>query len=236
MINCAIILAGGLGTRLKSVVPDVPKPMAPVAGRPFLEWQMDYWIEQGIDRFILSVGYRHEDIQSHFRDAYKTASIEYVIEHAPMGTGGGFLLAAQSLKSNDPFLLLNGDTYFEVSLKDLDRFANDHQADWCFTLFRAKESGRYTGLEINSIDGRIISFQSENEKIGRFANGGVYWINPQSLKTLDFKMGHAYSLESEFFTQLQKNKQAIYGLECHGRFIDIGVPSDYARAQTMMIS
>lgn len=236
MVNSAIILAGGLGTRLKSVVPDIPKPMAPIAGRPFLERQIDYWIEQGISHFILSVGYRHEDIQTHFGGSYRTASIEYVVEHSPLGTGGGFLLATQALNSSSPFLLLNGDTYFEVNLKDLDRLATNHQADWCFSLFRANESGRYMGLEINSTDGKLMSFESGNQQIGRLANGGVYWINPQSLKTLDVQIGQAYSLENDIFVQLQRNGQAIYGLECGGRFIDIGVPSDYARAQTMMIS
>jgi D-glycero-alpha-D-manno-heptose 1-phosphate guanylyltransferase len=234
MVNCAIILAGGLGTRLKSVVPDVPKPMAPIAGRPFLEYQMDYWIEQGINQFILSLGYRYEDIQAHFGGSYRTASIEYVVEHSPLGTGGGFLLAAQALKSNSPFLLLNGDTYFEVNLSGLDRFATAHHADWCFSLFRANESGRYMGLEINSTDGKLMSFESGNQQIGRLANGGVYWINAESLKTLDVQIGQAYSLENEIFDQLNKNGQAIYGVECDGRFIDIGVPSDYAKAQTML--
>ena len=236
MVNCAIILAGGLGTRLKSVVPDAPKPMAPIAGRPFLERQMDYWVEQGINRFILSVGYRHEHIQAHFGGSYRTASIEYVVEHSPLGTGGGFLLATRALQSTSPFLLLNGDTYFEVSLSELDHFAIVHQADWCFSLFRANESGRYMGLEIDSVDGKLLSFESGNEQIGRLANGGIYWINPQSLSVLDFQVGQACSLENEIFVELQKNRQGIYGLECKGRFIDIGVPSDYARAQTMMNS
>ena len=236
MVNCAIILAGGLGTRLKSVVPQVPKPMALIAGRPFLERQMDYWIDQGISRFILSVGYRYQDIQAHFGGVYRAASIDYVVEHSPLGTGGGFLLATQALKSNSPFLLLNGDTYFEVNLGELDRFAASHHADWCFSLFRANESGRYMGLEIDSFDGRLVGFQSGDERVGRLVNGGVYWINPKSLSSLEFQVGQAYSLENEIFVQLQRNAQSIYGLECKGRFIDIGVPSDYARAQIMLIS
>ena len=234
MVNTAIILAGGLGTRLKNVVPDLPKPMAPIAGKPFLEWQLDYWIEQGIDHFILSVGYRHECIMRHFGDAYRSALIEYVIENSALGTGGGFLLAIESLRSRAPFLLLNGDTYFEVNLAELDRFANEHQADWCFSLFRARESGRYMGLEIDSVDGKLISFESGNEQIGRLANGGVYWINPKSIRLLDLQIGKAYSLENEIFTQLQKNNQEIYGLEFKGRFIDIGVPEDYAKAQIII--
>jgi len=85
----ALVLAGGLGTRLRSAVPDLPKPMAPINGRPFLEYLLDYWINQGVDRFVLSVGYRHEIITEHFGNKYKEAQIEYVIEKTLLGTGGG---------------------------------------------------------------------------------------------------------------------------------------------------
>ena len=118
-MTSAIILAGGLGTRLRGVVPDLPKPMAPIGGRPFLEYQLDYWINQGVSQFVLSVGYLHGAIVDHFGDRYKGAKLDYVIEKTPLGTGGGFLLAAEKLGKNDPFLLLNGDTYFAVDLKKL---------------------------------------------------------------------------------------------------------------------
>src|SRR5690349_16571222 len=101
----AIILAGGLGTRLRSVVADVPKPMAPIAGRPFLAYQIEYWIAQGVQRFILSVGYKHEIIMDYFGDRYQGAEIEYAIELLPLGTGGGFLQATKKINSTEPFLL-----------------------------------------------------------------------------------------------------------------------------------
>ncbi|MDQ3186754.1 MAG: NTP transferase domain-containing protein, partial [Pseudomonadota bacterium] len=91
----AVILAGGIGSRLRSIVPDLPKPMAPVSGRPFLEYQLDYWISQGISSFILSVGYRHEAIVDYFGNSYKGAELDYVIERIPLGTGGGLLLAVE---------------------------------------------------------------------------------------------------------------------------------------------
>ena len=109
-VRTAIILAGGLGARLNNTVPNLPKPMAPINNRPFLEHQMDYWIGQGINRFILSVGYLKDLIIDHFGDKYKKASIEYAIEHKPLGTGGGLLLAAKNI--TEPFLVLNGDTFF----------------------------------------------------------------------------------------------------------------------------
>jgi D-glycero-alpha-D-manno-heptose 1-phosphate guanylyltransferase len=82
----AIVLAGGLGTRLRSVVPDLPKPMAPIKGRPFLEYQLDYWIAQGVDRFVLSLGYRHEVIVEHFGNSYQGVKLDYVVEPTPLGT------------------------------------------------------------------------------------------------------------------------------------------------------
>src|SRR5690349_1824955 len=141
----AVILAGGLGTRLRSAVPDLPKPMAPINGRPFLEYQLDYWIAQGIKRFVLSVGYRHEAITKHFGFRYKGVELEYAVEERPLGTGGGFLLAAEKVGRREPFLLLNGDTYFGVNLNILNACALEHDADWCMSLFRTSAKGRYMG-------------------------------------------------------------------------------------------
>ena len=139
-MTAAIILAGGLGTRLRSAVPDLPKPMAPIGGRPFLDHLLDYWIGQGINRFVLSVGYRHEMIIDHFGNNYKHAELDYVIEQEPMGTGGGFLLAAEKIGKNAPFLLLNGDT-FAVDLKALTKFSQVNDATGASPCFARKRRG-----------------------------------------------------------------------------------------------
>ena len=104
--------------------------MAPINGFPFLEYQLGYWIKQGVTRFLLSVGYRHKIIIDYFGNSYQGAQLEYVIETAPLGTGGGFLLAAQKIDKDDPFLLLNGDTYFAVNLEQLVEFSLMNDADW----------------------------------------------------------------------------------------------------------
>ena len=93
----AVILAGGLGTRLRSIIPNLPKPMAPIGDRPFLEYQLDYWIAQGVNRFVLSVGYRHQVIIDYFGNSYKGVEVDYVIEQKPLGTGGALLLAAEKV-------------------------------------------------------------------------------------------------------------------------------------------
>jgi D-glycero-alpha-D-manno-heptose 1-phosphate guanylyltransferase len=228
----AVILAGGLGTRLRSVVPDLPKPMAPIGGRPFLEYQLDYWIAQGVSRFVLSVGYRHEVIVQHFGIRYKGAEIEYAVEERPLGTGGGFLAASEKAGNREPLLLLNGDTYFEASWKALDTFALEHDADWCFSLFRTSEEGRYMGTEV-SPQGRIISLKSGVEQGSRLANGGVYWVHPRVLSDVR-RLGEKMSLEDDLFPNVFATGRRLFGIEFTGTFIDIGVPEDYHRASTLL--
>ena len=230
----AVILAGGLGTRLRSAVPDLPKPMAPIGGRPFLEYQLDYWIVQGISRFVLSVGYRHEAIMQHLGTRYKGIELEYAIEKRPLGTGGGLLLAAEKASRGGPFLLLNGDTYFAADWKVLNAYALAHDADYCFSLFRTSEKGRYMGIEVSS-DGRITSLKSGSTHGFRLANGGVYWVHPRALHGCRFASGEKASLEDDIFPAALASGQRLFGIEFTGTFIDIGVPDDYHRAATLLV-
>lgn len=233
----AIVLAGGLGTRLRSAVPDLPKPMAPVAGRPFLAHLMDAWIAQGIRHFVLSVGYRHEAISGHFGDRYRGAVLEYAVESTPLGTGGGLLQAARHLSGRTPFLLLNGDTYFDVPLARLVETAERQRADGCFALFRTREPGRYMGVALAD-DGRITSLQAGMDAPERLANGGVYLVQPRALQGLaslvDRPNDRPISLENDLFPHLLERGQRWFGLECPGRFIDIGIPHDFHRAASVL--
>lgn len=232
-MTSAIILAGGLGTRLRSAVPDLPKPMAPIGGRPFLEHQLDYWIAQGVSRFVLSVGYRREIIVNHFGDGYRGAELVYAIEEEPLGTGGALLLAAKKLDADESFLVLNGDTYFAVNLQALVAFACQHDADWCFSLFHPGEEGRYMGMDV-SPQGRITSLKSGNGRPGRPANGGVYWLHSRALLNCGFTAGKKLSLEDEIAPAAVAAGQRVFGCEFPGTFIDIGVPADYQRAATLL--
>jgi D-glycero-alpha-D-manno-heptose 1-phosphate guanylyltransferase len=231
-VTTAIILAGGLGTRLRSEVPDLPKPMAPVAGRPFLEHQLGYWIAQGIRHFVLSVGYRHEAVTGHFGSRFDGASIEYVIEETPLGTGGALLLAAQRAGLDQPFLAMNGDTYFAARLESMKQFAQTHGADWCFALFRADEPGRYMGMEVTP-EGKITALKTDMAQPGRLANGGVYWIQPRALEKQHGLTGK-FSLEDEYLPAALAAGQKLYGIHFDATFIDIGVPADYRRAQQLL--
>jgi D-glycero-alpha-D-manno-heptose 1-phosphate guanylyltransferase len=232
-VGSAVILAGGLGTRLHKVVPDVPKPMAPVNGRPFLEHQLDFWIDQGISQFVLSVGYRREVIIEHFGTSYRNARIDYAIEESPLGTGGGLLLAVDKLVDQRSFLLLNGDTFFEVALAKLSSLHSSKQSDWTISLFSTGDTGRYMGLDM-AADGRILSLHAASEKSQWLANGGVHLVKPELLRASKWRRGDSLSLEEEIMPTLLDGGARFYGHECKGRFIDIGVPEDYFRSAAML--
>ena len=227
----AVILAGGLGTRLRSVVFDVPKPMANVLGRPFLEYLMDYWIAQGVSKFIVSVGYKRELIIAHFANSYRGITVTYVEETHPLGTGGGMLLASQNLKT--PFLLLNGDSFFKVELHKLIEFHKNKDSDWTLSLFRTNESDRYGGVEIDQ-NSQIHTFRSVKSDTNALANGGVYYINPKVISNSNFISGNSYSLEVDIVPKLIEKKRKFFGMEIDAQFIDIGVPKDYLEAQSLL--
>ncbi|HQT46614.1 MAG TPA: NTP transferase domain-containing protein [Acidocella sp.] len=227
-MTCAIILAGGLGTRLRAVVPDRPKPMALINGRPFLVHLMDYWLGQGVDRFVLSVGYRHDMIQDFFGSSYRGAPLAYAMEEAPLGTGGGLLLALPQA-GDETCLLLNGDTFFAVPLPALLACHAERGADWTLSLFRAAEADRYMGVQ-RAADGRIEDLAAGRGEVGGYANGGVYALEPAAVRGCGFAPGIKLSLEDDLLPRLQRQNARLFGLACPGMFIDIGVPADYQRA------
>jgi len=229
----AIILAGGLGTRLRQVVQDVPKPMAPINGKPFLAHQMDYWIQSGIEGFVLSVGYRRESIIEYFGDIYCGVPVTYAVEDTPLGTGGGLLLAMQHLDAHDPFLLLNGDTYFDVDITELMRLHEDKEAGITFALFKATEPDRFGGVQ-TSAEGRITGFYSGKATKGQMANGGVYVVDPTAIRKSFQPDGNSVSFENDILPSLFASGCPFFGLESDGRFVDIGVPRDYASASSVL--
>jgi D-glycero-alpha-D-manno-heptose 1-phosphate guanylyltransferase len=231
-MTVAVILAGGLGTRLRSVVPDLPKPMAMISGRPFLEYLMNYWVAQGVKKFILSVAYKRELIIQHFGNLFQEIPVKYVEESEPLGTGGGVLLASQHL--TEPFLLLNGDTFFKVSLSKLVQFHEQVSSDWTISLFRAEEGDRYGGFEIET-NGKVQALKSEKSTIGELSNGGVCFVHPDALHQSGFKLGIKHSLEDEIIPKLIADKRKFYGIEFKTQFLDIGVPKDYLKAQSILV-
>ena len=223
-----VILAGGLGTRLRVAVPDLPKPMAPIRGRPFLAHQMDHWIGQGISRFVLSVGYRHEAIREYFGSTYRSCPLVYSVEETPLGTGGGLLLAAQGLPKDSTLLVLNGDTFFDVKVEKMLQFHEHRRSDWTMAAFRTSDSKRYMGLGLAE-DGAVTSFTSPLGTEG-FANGGVYLVAAAALAKSGYLPGEVVSLEGDLVPRLHRKGCRFFAYASEGCFIDIGVPADYYRA------
>ncbi len=233
MVKTAIILAGGLGTRLKDTVPDLPKPMAPINNRPFLEYQMDYWINQGINRFILSVGYLSEIIINHFGYKYQDAILKYSIESNPLGTGGALIQALKNL--NEPVLVINGDTFFEVDLQELYSFHCSNESIFTLSLYKVNESKRYLGIDVAN-SGKILEFSSSTSESlsAQLVNGGAYIVDPLTINTINFKNKGKLSLEDDILIRLLDEMLPLFGKEFKGKFIDIGIPKDYYRAKEFL--
>ena len=226
----AIILAGGLGTRLRSVCADRPKPMADINGKPFLSILMDYWKREGVSHFILSVGYLHQQVIEYFGSSFEGIPIDYAIESSPMGTGGGLLLSLDHLRSsNECVLVINGDTYFEVPLAELKDFQQEKQSACTLSLRPVEENTRYGG--INRLpSGQIVSFDEKGQKQQSLINGGCYLISPSFLKSLcSMPTEKPLSLEKDILIPAVSSQEA-YGAVFDQYFLDIGIPEDYFRA------
>ncbi len=226
MIKEAIILAGGMGTRLQSVITEIPKPMAPVGNQPFLEILLSNLDGQGIEHVILSVGYKHEIISSHFGNQFRNISIDYAIENEPLGTGGAVSLAIEKLRDTS-FFMMNGDTLFDVDLKDFNKFHDEHASDLSIALKPVSNQDRYGLVKVNT-NNRIIDFSEKQFITHGLINGGIYATTSSFIKSLSLPL--KYSWENEVLEkQIEPSK--MYGYKTDSYFIDIGIPEDYAKAQ-----
>jgi D-glycero-alpha-D-manno-heptose 1-phosphate guanylyltransferase len=223
----AIVLAGGFGTRLQKVVSDVPKSMALVNQRPFLEYLFDYLISQGVTRVVLSVGYKHEIISGHFGEGYKSLSIQYAIENEPLGTGGGIRLALWKVEGLRA-LVMNGDSLFKVDYRALMDYHLKKKADATLALRKLNDTGRYGRVTLNRAR-RINGFEEKGLSAGPgFINGGVYIIEKYFLMEPEFR--GRFSMEKDCFEKYYPLAK-LYGFPATGYFLDIGIPDDYLKAQ-----
>ena len=219
-----IILVGGLGTRLAHIVPDIPKPMASINGRPFLDYVLTYLHGQGVASVIMAVGYKHECIMNYYGGRFLNMSIAYSIEDEPLGTGGAMKKALQACTGNQ-VVIINGDTYFEVDLEKMASFHKAMEGDVTIATKYLENFDRYG--TVKSENGRIISFvEKKHVETGRI-NGGVYIIKKDILT--DF-YGNKFSFENDFMEKELRNTK-IMEFPADGYFIDIGVPEDYGKAQ-----
>lgn len=227
MLKEAIILAGGFGTRLQTVVSDVPKPMAPINGEPFLNYVFDYLKHYHIEHVVLSTGYLADKISEYYKNEYQGIKISYTKEETPLGTGGGIRLAMDKCYTKN-ILVLNGDSLFDVNLNQYFNQHTSFHSDCSLALRKVDNAARYGTIKLGN--GFIKAFKEKDsiEKEG-LINGGVYIINRELFlnKTEVLK---PFSIEKDFF-ETRINELNLMGFEYEGYFIDIGIPDDYNKAQ-----
>lgn len=225
----AFVLCGGLGTRLRSVLSDRPKSMAPVAGVPFLQLLLEDLRAQGIEEVILGTGYLAEQIEQYFGNGEKfLLRLHYSQEQEPLGTGGALKLAEPLL--SDPVLVLNGDSYVEWNLAAARDLFDKHAASLVMLLQTVPDVSRYGSVTV-APDGRVTDFVEKGTRSGAgLINAGVYLLRREIVSALP--AGKAISLERDVFPGLLSGK--VYGLISEGIFIDIGIPADLERAQTLL--
>ncbi|SDC40093.1 HAD-IIIA family hydrolase [Niabella drilacis] len=223
----AIVLAGGLGTRLREAVPDLPKCMAPVAGHPFLYYVIGYLRRQGVQRIIFSLGYKHELIEDYLEQAFPALQYHCCIEEAPLGTGGAIQLALQQA-TGENVLVVNGDSFFAFDLNALQQNHMAAKAVCTLALKQMHHFDRYGVVTLNET-GAITSFKEKQFYETGLINAGTYLINRTALLQKPFPK--KFSFENDFLEKTV-SEGTLSGTTGDGYFIDIGIPQDYLRAQS----
>ena len=224
----AIILAGGKGTRLRSVVSELPKPMAPLdaAGTPFLTFLLGELKAQGVTRVVLSVGYKAECIVNYFGNEWQGVELVYAKEDEPLGTGGALKLALSFCKAANVFVF-NGDTFFDVKLAEMEKF---HLAEAADLTLAAKEMTDFDRYGTLALDGsRVNAFKEKAPCRRGFINGGIYLVRRELFNGFEEEK---FSFEQDFLMpRVEEGNIKLCAFKSEGYFIDIGIPEDYYRAQ-----
>ena len=225
----AIVLAGGLGTRLKKIVPNLPKPMADINGKPFLEIILQKLSIQGFKRIILSTCYKSKIIEDYFGRKFKDMEIIYSVEEKPLGTGGAIKKSLEMCNLSNIFIF-NGDTYLEIDFNQLNKFMKKDNRN-ILVCTEVKDVSRYGSVIIN--EGHIIELKEKNNSGKGFINAGCYVLRKDIFH--DYNETYNFNFEKEFLQKLIKNKDII-PYEVNGMFIDIGIPEDYLKAKKYLIN
>ncbi len=221
-----IILAGGMGTRLRQAVPDLPKSMAPVEGVPFISYVIEYMIGQEVDKFIFSLGYMHEKISSYITKRYPNLDAKFVVEKEPLGTGGAFKLACMQATEKD-VIAINGDSLYEIDVEKLLQFHQENDAECTLNLKNMVDFDRYGVVEMDQ-DNRITHFKEKQHFKSGLISGGAYALNVDGYLSHDFP--EKFSIEKDYLEKYCKEGK-IFGLVQDRYFIDIGIPQDYEKFQ-----
>jgi D-glycero-alpha-D-manno-heptose 1-phosphate guanylyltransferase len=221
----AVVLAGGLGTRLRPIVRDVPKPMALINERPFLHYLLSSLSHFDVSRIILCIGYKHEVVERYFGASFLGIPITYSVEAEPLGTGGA---AAQAVRFvMDPsFIVLNGDTYFEADIRRMNQLHEERNADCTMALKTMHDFDRYATITLDN--DRVVSFEEKRFCAEGLINAGMYIVKKSIFETEEFPK--KFSLEKDFLEK-RVSSLKVFAMAFDGYFIDMGIPEDYERAQ-----
>jgi D-glycero-alpha-D-manno-heptose 1-phosphate guanylyltransferase len=248
-IKEAILLAGGLGTRLRSAVPDLPKCLAPVGGRPFIGYLIDYFRQEGIERFIFALGYKSAYFDDFFRVYFPDGGYAISLEDEPLGTGGAIRQAC-GLAEEKTVLILNGDTFYRIGLGALSAFHKDKQADCSLCLKPMQDFDRFGVVDLDE-NQRVSRFREKQYYPAGLINGGVYALNRESFMRESWPP--VFSFEKDYLEKSAGGGAAetsaagrvegvrggverrVFGLVQDSYFIDMGIPEDYRRAQEELI-
>ncbi|HTP07596.1 MAG TPA: nucleotidyltransferase family protein [Anaerolineae bacterium] len=227
----SFILAGGLGTRIRSLYPDLPKPLIPIHGKPFLEHQIVQLRDQGFYDFVLCVSYRADQIVDHFQDGTAWGvRIRYSYEQEPLGTAGALRYAAPYWE--DTSLVVNGDTFVNADFRTLvDAHHARSDAGGSIGLVAMPDTGRYGQVLIDAQQ-HVTAFREKEQSAGAgWTNAGVYVLEPSVLDLIP--AGHTVSIEREIFPALAVNRQ-LYGFPLDGAFVDMGTPEGLAAMEALL--
>jgi D-glycero-alpha-D-manno-heptose 1-phosphate guanylyltransferase len=224
-----VILAGGLGTRLRETLPDLPKPLAPVAGRPFLWWLLKYLEKQGARDVYISIGYKGELIRREFGYEFGKINLQYVEEYEQLGTGGAVKLAAEQLRGED-FFVLNGDTIAITNLTEMEASFKKRSADIAMAVTYVQDATRFGTVRI-APDLTVRHFDVKGSQNEGYINAGIYLIKKTC--ALNNSLPKSFSLERDLIAKNLKDMR-IFAFNHVEKFIDIGVPEAYAYAQTFI--
>jgi D-glycero-alpha-D-manno-heptose 1-phosphate guanylyltransferase len=220
----AIILAGGMGTRLRETISDIPKPMAPVNGKPFLFHLLSWLKDYPVEKIIMSTGYKSELIADYFGYSFLGIPVEYAVEKKPLGTGGAIRFA-MNMSEGGNVLVLNGDTYFPVKLDEFFLFHESSGNLFSMALKPMKDFSRYGTVEYTG--DKITRFNEKKYCREGLINGGIYIINRKFLESMN--LPEVFSLEADLLEK-QAASSVLKGMIFDEPFIDIGIPDDYVRA------
>ncbi|PSU58459.1 D-glycero-D-manno-heptose 1-phosphate guanosyltransferase [Photobacterium aphoticum] len=221
----AIVLCGGLGTRLGEMTKSQPKPMVDVAGRPFIERVLDNLVEQNVSRIVLAVSYLRSLIQDYFGDSYRGVAIEYSVEDEPLGTGGAIVNAVRQCQlEQQTLLVVNGDSYCEFDLSGLCRQLTD--AHIVMVVKYLHNTGRYGTTQLDD-DGRVVGFHEKTRSVSGYINAGIYLLRGSEFDGVEVER---FSFEKTYLEKAADRQWVLLSQQSDSYFIDIGIFDDYMLA------